>query len=125
MDPSPVHIAAWLASLMFLVGMTNQVLKLVDRMKSHPPGNELQLTASQIAQRVSDLEELRESDRDEASERRRAIFNQMDKDRTAFHHEIKGAYDRIERTERDFQQAMRNLPNEIIATLRNTGAIQR
>lgn len=77
-----------------------------------------------IERRVSASEVQREQDMQIGSDRRAKIYAELRSQREDFQLEIKQVYDRIERTEKTFHEALRHLPNEIIATLRNTGVIK-
>lgn len=89
-----------------------------------PPNGELELQGQQLEMRVAELERNREEDRKVSSERRKAIYDQMNTDRATFMAEVKDIYERIERHETQMHQTVRQLPHEIIATLRNTGVIK-
>lgn len=80
-NPTAVEIAAYLACTAFVVGLVNQAMKLVDRVKSKPPGEQLQLTTDQLSDRVKTLETLRAGDLDAGEDRRRAIYLRMDSQR--------------------------------------------
>jgi len=77
-----------------------------------------------LERRMNAAEEQRVTDQETGSERRAKIYGELRSQREDFQEEIKTVYDRIERTEKSFNDAIRHLPNEIIATLRNTGVIK-
>jgi hypothetical protein len=78
-QPGPVELAAFLASLLFLVSGVNAVMKLVDRMKEKPPPAETYTTLAQcrtlhtaqdhrISQTECAVESLRQEMKDERGE---------------------------------------------------------
>ena len=74
MTPDAVHLAGWLGCLFFLAAGINQVFKLVDRSRGHPPPEELKGGADVIAQRVVVLE----NESKEGMVRRRAMHEKID-----------------------------------------------
>lgn len=77
-----------------------------------------------IEKRITATEEQRDADQQEGSLRRGKIYAELKSQRDDFQREIKGCYDRCERIEKANNEALRELPGEIIATLRNTGVIK-
>lgn len=126
--PSSYQSIGWLlVSLGALALIANQLLAFVRNLRGpspQPPNNELELAGQQLEMRVSELERNREEDRKQASERRKAIYEQMNRDRETFMQEVRNLYARIERNEVHINETIRQLPHEIIATLRNTGVIK-
>lgn len=59
LEPNHWQALGWIAVAIFaLAGGVNQVVRLVDRFKGHPPVEHLQLNAMEIARRVESLERL-------------------------------------------------------------------
>ncbi len=74
-EPSTWQAIGWLAVALFsLAGGINQVTKLVDRWRGHPPAETLKASADELTRRVSALEE----NAQEAMERRRAMHGKID-----------------------------------------------
>ncbi len=74
MNPDAVQLAAWLACLFFVAGGVNQVMRMVDRARGHPPNEELKGGADVMSQRVASLEK----EAQEAMVRRRAMHERID-----------------------------------------------
>ncbi len=77
-----------------------------------------------IAARVTASEEQREVDLQQGSERRAKIYGELRVQREDFQREVKSVYARIERSEEIHNDIMRKLPNEILSTLKHSGAIK-
>lgn len=107
-----------------LVVMVERGMALWSHFKPSPPAGELSLVASQLAQRIEDLEEQRLADLNIASERRQKIYAELARQRAEWQGEIKDVYRRIEKESDKVTLALHNLPNEIIVTLKNTGVIK-
>ena len=107
-----------------LVVMVERGMALWSHFKPSPPAGELSLVASQLAQRIEDLEEQRLADLNIASERRQKIYAELARQRAEWQGEIKDVYRRIEKESDKVTLALYNLPNEIIVTLKNTGVIK-
>ena len=73
-----VELAAYLAATAFVLGFINQGLKLVDRIKSKPPGEQLQLSTEQLERRMSLLEQTQKDDRVDATAQRRDLHRSID-----------------------------------------------
>lgn len=96
--PEPTHWQAfgWIAMVLFgLAGGINQVVRLVDRWKGHPPVEHLQINANELARRVTSLEQTAA----EALERRRAMHDKIDRVKEEIREEVKtdlgGVYERL------------------------------
>lgn len=74
MTPDAVQLAAWLACLFFVAGGVNQIMKMVDRARGHPPNEELQGGVDVVTQRVVVLE----NESKEGVVRRRAMHDRID-----------------------------------------------
>lgn len=107
-----------------LVVLVERGMALYAHFRPTPPPGELHLTSAQLAKRISDLEVLREKDQQKASDRRQLIYDEFKKQRDDFLQEIKDVYAQIDKERALVNTALRDLPNEIIATLRNTGVIK-
>jgi hypothetical protein len=101
------------ASLFFFVGGVNAILKLVDRLRGQPPAEQLKVMADDLNKRLCRLEAQREVDCREQEERRRALYSHVDKTRLELKEDIKALDTKIG-----------VMPVEIVALLRNTGAIE-
>jgi hypothetical protein len=108
-DLVSINIAAWLACAAFLTGLVNGALKLTDRIKGIPPNAELGGEVKSLTQRIVELERIAI----EGVERRRKIYEQIEKNREATEHRFQ-----------TIEQRLTDLPDRIIATLRNTGALK-
>lgn len=106
--PEPAYIAAWLGIAFFLAAGINSILKLSDRLRGHPPAEQLKLGADEIARRVKQLEH----DAKDAPIRRRAIYEkieavdadlraQMEEDRKALNTQIGQLRESVAGLERD------------------------
>lgn len=113
LHPDALQIAGWVASLFFFVGGVNATLKLADRLRGQPPVEHLKVLTDDVSQRVVKLEGWRESDGREQEDRRRAIYNHVDKTRLELKQDIKALDDKVAA-----------MPAEIVTLLRNTGALQ-
>lgn len=124
-DPNSYASIGWVVvSLGALMLIVERGVALFKHFGSSPPAGELAITNAQLAERLAQLEEQRELDLRTGSERRQKIYAELKSQREDFQRETKAIYERIERTEKTFHEAIRHLPNEIIATLRNTGVIK-
>jgi hypothetical protein len=101
------------ASLFFFVGGVNAVLRLVDRLRGEPPAEQLKVLSDDLNKRVCRLEAQREVDAREQEERRRALYSHVDKTRLELKEDIKALDEKVG-----------VMPAEIVALLRNTGAIK-
>ncbi len=110
--PDALHIAGGLASMFFVIGGVNTTLKLVDRLRGQPNPERLQPLADALHRRLDQLEAAREHDLREAEERRRAIYAQLDRTRLELKQDIQAVESKIA-----------TMPAEIVALLRNTGAL--
>lgn len=76
--PNAVQLAAWLGCLFFVIAMINASMKLVDRLRGHPPVEELDQqirhSSIEVQRRLEALEKLNE----EAVSRRRAMYAKME-----------------------------------------------
>lgn len=77
-----------------------------------------------VERRITIAEEQRNLDLQNGSERRAKIYAELKAQRDDWQTVVQKLYERIERTEKLFNEAVRHLPAEIIATLRNTGVIK-
>ncbi|MEI6565318.1 MAG: hypothetical protein WCR20_01470 [Verrucomicrobiota bacterium] len=130
MTGAPVELAAWLGCLAFVVAAVNGVMRLVDRMKDKPSPGEVRAEASdkfvQKAQcevlhrdfvaRLQLLEAQRVSDGREASGQRARLYDQIKvtNDQTREH---------IEAVRQELSDKIDQMPDRVIAMLRNFGAI--
>lgn len=65
LTPTAVQLAAFLASAMFLIGLANGILKLIDRFKDKPAPSDVRSEAHQAFVPKQDLKEHLEWDREE------------------------------------------------------------
>lgn len=108
-----VSIAAWLGCAAFVVGLVNGVLALVDRLKERPSPSETYV-------RLADFSEHRRLVLDRIESQRVALEAARDAERE----ELAGLRNEIRGDIRRIHDRVDDLPAQIIATLRNTGAIQ-
>lgn len=109
---SAVSLAAWLACAAFLAGLINSVLALVDRIKEKPIPSETYL-------RIADWSD----HRDQILARIESVRVAGEADRAALRSETAELRGEIRDDIRRLHQRMDDLPTQLIATLRNTGAI--
>lgn len=124
-DPNTFSALGWLfVALVGLVVGVNQIDDFFKRRRGSPANEELGLTAESLAQRIADLEQQRVDELKTGSERRQKIYAELKSQREDMLKLVDKIYDRIDRNEKENATTLRNLPNEIIATLRNTGVIK-
>lgn len=129
-DLLSVNIAAWLACLAFLVTLVNGVLKITDRFAGRPlNGN---VATQEEVQKVAAAVE---ATKNESTGRRRAIYQRIDEVEEATNTKVKHAEDAAraeiaalrEQYHKDLKEVnsrIDNIPDRMIATLRNTGVIK-
>lgn len=134
--PDSFQGIGWMiVSLTALVVIVERGMALWAHFKPTPPTGELQITTSQLAERIADLEKQRVDDLRIGSDRRAKIYAELKTQRDDFQleiksqradflKEIKDVYQTIDKDRATVNAALRDLPNEIIATLRNTGVIK-
>lgn len=110
--PDALHIAGGVASMFFVIGGINAGFKLVDRLRGQPPAEHIKSLADALNRRLEHLELAREQDLREAEERRGAIYAQLEKTRLELKEDIQG-----------LEEKVATMPAEIVALLRNTGAL--
>lgn len=124
-DPSAYASIGWLmVALGALALVLNQGFGFVRSVRGAPPAEQLQLIADALEKRIQQLEKQRETDLVQASTRRQLIYQEFKDQRTDFLKEIKDVYTQIDKDRTAVNEALRELPNELIATLRNTGVIK-
>ncbi len=124
-DPSSYQAIGWLiVSLGALALLLNQGMSLIRGFRGEPPAESLKLIADGLVQRIEELEEQRTDDLERASQRRQLIYAEFKHQREDFLREIKDVYKVIEQDKKEINSVLRNLPNEVIATLRNTSVIK-
>lgn len=111
----PIEIAGWLACCGFVLWIINLGTKLADRMRGKPaqPSNtSLGATVTDISRRVIKLEDWRDQ-----------LVQKLEKDKieilTAGENRATRLHERMDMID----TTVNNLPDRVIATLRNTGAI--
>jgi hypothetical protein len=108
-----LQVAGWLASLFFIAGGVNQVLKLLDRAREKPPPLETYVTKL-------------DCQRQQGNEGAR--IERLEQSHYQLHAEFKTdlarVHQRLDDLATDFNDKIQSLPSQIIATLRNTGAIK-
>jgi predicted Holliday junction resolvase-like endonuclease len=77
-----------------------------------------------IEKRVTASEVQREEDLQIGSDRRAKIYAELKSQREDMNKMVEKIYDRIDENQKASSREMRNLPGEIIATLRNTNVIK-
>ncbi len=124
-DPSSYQAIGWLVVGLGAVMLAlNQGVNLVRGFRGEPPAEQLKIIAEALARRVDDLEEQRAKDLQHASERRQMIYAEFKRQHERFLGEIKDVYRVIEQDKKELNSVLRNLPNEVIATLRHTNVIK-
>jgi hypothetical protein len=111
--PDAVQVAGWLASAFFIAGGLNQVLKLIDRTKEKPPPIETYETKAEARQRL-----------EEATARIQRLEAWNQELRREFKADLHRVHERLDGMAGDFNHQIQALPGQIIATLKNTGAIR-
>lgn len=123
--PESFEAIGWTAvALSGVVLMVERGMAMARHFKSTPPTAELALTHAHLAKRLGDLEAQREEDLRTGSERRKQIYAELKSQREDFQGELKSVYSRIERNEREQNEVLRRLPDQIVALLKNTGVIK-
>jgi hypothetical protein len=126
----PKSFGDWIACLAFAVVFCNGVMKLVDRFRGeepHPPNASLGQSQEQLAERVNSLEVWRgdltrklEADKQaillSGSQRGQRIYEKIDD-------EVKTLRIDMKEMNKDLTQKCEAIPSEVIALLKNTGAI--
>ncbi len=112
LSPDTLQIAGGMASVFFLVGGINAILKLADRVRGQPSVEQLKVVTDALHQRVRALEVLRERDHKDQAERRAALYQHVEKTRLELKQDLKALDAKIGA-----------MPAEIVALLRNTGAL--
>jgi len=115
--PTSVEIGGWMACLFFLVAGFNQLFKIADRMKEKPPPAETYLTKTEFSAHSAQL--TARFDRMESD--LRVLAEKLDETsgEAAKLNELRASkmHERLNDIER-------NMPNQIVALLRNTGALK-
>jgi hypothetical protein len=124
-DPQSYQAIGWLVvGLGAVILALNQGVNLIRGFRGEPPAEQLKLIAEALARRVDELEIQRGKDLQYASDRRQLIYQEFKTQRAEFLREIKDVYKLIEQDKKDLNLVLRNLPNEVIATLRHTNVIK-
>lgn len=110
---APITIAAWLACAAFVVGLVNSVLTLVERLKEKPRPADTYV-------RIQDFSEHRQL----VLARIEAMRISQDADRESFRGEVNELRVEIRDDLRRVHDRIDDLPSQIIATLKNTGALK-
>ncbi len=113
-DPSSYQSLGWLmVCAVALVAGINQVMRLLDRFKEKPRPADTYVTKEEHRERVvefrTQLADIRRAREDDT----RAVRGDLDGLREQFGTDLRGVHQRID-----------DLPNSIIATLKNTGVIK-
>jgi hypothetical protein len=112
-EPNAVQVAGWLASAFFIAAGLNQVLKLIDRAKEEPPPIETYVTKAESQQR-----------QEESAARIQRLEEWNQELRREFRADLARVHQRLDDLAGDFNHQIQALPNQIIATLKNTGALE-
>lgn len=96
LEPHTWQAIGWIAVALFgIAGGVNQIVRLVDRFKGHPPAEQLKLNADSLERRVTTLEHTAA----EAMQRRRAMHEKIDAVKEEIREETKRdlgqVYDRL------------------------------
>lgn len=124
-ESAPMQIAAFLACAAFLVGLVNQALKLVDRIKDKPAPGEVRAEAAEkfvtksdcqkyhqaLDGRLTFLDTQRVTDAKDAGASRRGIYNEVESVRK----EMVDMERRINKADEDRTTGLHNRLNEILA----------
>jgi hypothetical protein len=147
MTPDAVALASWLGSAAFVMLMLNQGASLIDRLRGKPPSGELKQSQEEITRRLAQVE----ADRAYGDSRRKAIYEQIEKlnkevvkadnlVRVELQGEIGKLHEKFNGVSqgvaglmattaalslqvRGMDEKMDGMPERVITTLRNTGAI--
>jgi signal transduction protein with GAF and PtsI domain len=111
---APGTLTEWLGCLAFIIMLLNGGIKLLDRIKSKPPAEQLAITAQALEDRVFHLEQMREADLKASEESRRRLYLAVEAIRKELKVDLAG-----------LQGHFNELPANIIAILKNTGVIRR
>lgn len=117
--PDLSQVGWFLAIVFFLTGGVNQVMKLLDRMKESPNPRDTYLTKEEFAEQQ--LVQQRRLDEIEA--RQEASRTQRENDRVALRGEMHDMRGEIRGDIQRIHERLDGLPERVIATLVNTGAI--
>jgi gamma-glutamyl:cysteine ligase YbdK (ATP-grasp superfamily) len=119
--PEAVQLAGWLGSLMFLVGLLNGLLKLVDRVKGRPalPPNEvLGQSAQELTRRMVEAERKI----DESDKRRKALYDRIESSANAMRtmvdalkEQVKAGLDGLRREVKEDTDALHEKINSVAA----------
>lgn len=116
-QPGPPEIGTWVLIAILIINGLGAVGGLVAIFATRRE-------VEAIEKRVTASEEQRDLDMQIGSERRAKIYAELKSQREDMNQMVEKIYDRIDHNEKTNAQTLRNLPNEIIATLRNTGVIK-
>lgn len=92
LEPTHWQSFGWIAVAVFgLAGGINQVVRMVDRWRGHPPVEHLQINANELTRRVATLEH----SASEAVERRRAMHDKIDRIKNEIREENKADFNQV------------------------------
>jgi len=121
----PVGVAAWIGCFAFIVVLINAVIKLADRLRGkqpYPPNEILEKRVNGVEETMNEIESRVERHReanDRAAQVRTAgIYTKVDQVR-------KESQEHTEAVRKELSDKIDGLPDRLIATLKNTGALRR
>lgn len=124
-QPTAGEFYTFLACGLTVVGIVLGVAKLFKEFKGKkpkPPNEQLDSSHKNLAQRVENLEERVEKNREAAEQQARVrsagLYAKMDEVR-------KQTMDHTEMVRRELSSKIDDMPDRIVALLRNTGALER
>lgn len=132
-DPTSYPAIGWLCLAAFSVaGGINQLLRLLDRLKEKPIPAETYLTKLEgkrmeetFHARLADMQSRQEHSETQRTENHRALRAQLEEIREMVRDDVTRIHERIDNAAADTNSRIDGLPERVIATLRNTGAIGR
>lgn len=138
-----VHIAGWLACLMFVMGIVKMGIGLVKDLKDKPAPVDVQREAGEkyvskiacaeqhrgVSERLNFLDQQRINDAKDGAQSRAKIYEEIKAVQTETVHELAAVRtelsQKMDEQAREFGQALRDMPSQIITILRNTGVIRK
>lgn len=117
--PGAVELAGWLGCLFFLCAGANQVAKLWDRTRPRPPSSDLKGAIDLLSGRIAELEKSAAHN----TARRKEIYEKIEETREGLTAQVERVHARVDKLQEEMHEQIKDLPNELVVLLRNTGAI--
>jgi hypothetical protein len=133
--PSSLEIGGWMGCAFFAVALWNGINKAFDRNREKPAPAETYATKLELARVEKELKEealrvaadvksLRLEIIANGETRRASIEGKVEAVRKEVKGDIDGVHRRVDLLGQNFDERLENLPSQIIALLRNTGALK-